>query len=264
MDMKINPRDYDSETAMWMARFSACAYLSEPAGLKRAEKWGLRYERVEHAGAQAILLGSDKFCVLSYAGTDPRDLRDIAADVSCGQVPGPFGERDKVHAGFAAYVKLTRHRVHHALVGFLSNRQKLFLCGHSLGAAVATIARAEMRNRTEIAGTYLFGSPRVGNRAFSTLLGYLCQNTWRHTNHNDFAHWIPWQFGRYRHVGDAWYYFDRKGIRHKDPMLPWVLWDKWAGTRGGLLSLASDSVGDHSVRAFEMATFFNAKFEGAV
>ena len=44
-------------------------------------------------------------------------------------------------------------------------------------------------------------------------------------------------------------------------MLPWVFWDKWAGTRGGLLSFASDSVGDHSIAAFEMATFYNAKFE---
>jgi len=43
----------------------------------------------------------------------------------------------------------------------------LVLTGHSIGAAIATLAAAELRNLGHSVDTYTFGSPRVGNLAFA-------------------------------------------------------------------------------------------------
>ena len=243
----LNPREYDAETAVWMARFAECAYLGETAGMLQAEMWGLNYERFENIRSSGCVLGNHKFAVLCFAGTDPAELPDVVADVRFKLVPGPFHDGDRVHSGFNDYLTLVWHRAQNALVKFLRDGQRFFLCGHSLGAGMATIARARMQDRT-VAGTYLFGSPRVGNRNFAVLFDHECKRVYSLTNHNDFAHWVPWMFGRYRHCGE-WHYFDRNKKRWKNPNLLWVLYDKWRGCPG-LLNFAGDSIGDHAISRF--------------
>ena len=253
MTITLNPREYDADTALWCARFASCAYLGAADGSQQAAEWGLRrYQHFHLLGSSGCILGTDNFCVLAYAGTDPKSLRDLVTDVSIGLTSGPFHTGDRVHRGFDSYVDRTWRSVRTDLISFLSGRQQLFITGHSLGADAAVIARTKLRD-LYVSGVYLFGCPCPGNAEFSRQFDLQCDRVYSHTNHNDFSRWVPffnWLIGRYHHVARrSWYYFDRFGKRHKNPSLAWVLWDKYCGAPG-LLNFVGDSIGDHSIDSF--------------
>jgi hypothetical protein len=75
---------------------------------------------------------------------------------------------------------------------------KIYLAGHSLGAALATIAAlrltATLPSSNEVAGVWLFGSPRVGNPTWKSMYNaMLLKKTLRVSNHLDFATRVPRQ-----------------------------------------------------------------------
>ena len=141
--------------------------------------------------------------------------------VKCSFIPD---NRVKIHEGFQN-VYTTKHDV----VGSLQEQVKNFLTtndvvsytnvwvtGHSLGAAVATIAIADivtnvesMRTRTKM---YNFASPLVGNKAFadffkSKIGTNKCNGnndinvcSWRVVNVNDVVPKVPYSFLGYAHV----------------------------------------------------------------
>lgn len=75
---------------------------------------------------------------------------------------------------------------------------KVFIAGHSLGAALASIAALRLTrvlpSSNEVGGVWLYGSPRVGNPTWKALYNaMLLQKTLRITNHLDFASRVPRQ-----------------------------------------------------------------------
>jgi hypothetical protein len=74
---------------------------------------------------------------------------------------------------------------------------KIYLAGHSLGAALAAIAALRLTAlpmTNEIGGVWLFGSPRVGNPTWKAMYNaVLLQKTLRMSNHLDFATRVPRQ-----------------------------------------------------------------------
>lgn len=89
------------------------------------------------------------------------------------QMAYPWAPDARVHHGFySAYVtsfkdvlsaRVTElHRLH--------PDYKVYVTGHSLGAAMATLSAADLSvvSQIPIEGVYTFGSPRVGNLAFMT------------------------------------------------------------------------------------------------
>ena len=85
----------------------------------------------------------------------------------------------------------------------------VYITGHSLGAALATMATAELANhpkawvRDSIAACYTFGSPRVGDSTFDM---YVKVPLYRVTNGIDPVPVVPFWFMGYRHVGDTRYF----------------------------------------------------------
>ena len=79
----------------------------------------------------------------------------------------------------------------------------IFVTGHSKGGAEATLFALELkRQKFNIAGIYLFGCPRVGNRAFSNIYNEtLYEETFRVVNENDIVPRVPGVLMGYRHVG---------------------------------------------------------------
>ena len=75
----------------------------------------------------------------------------------------------KVHDGFLETYVTVRKDLLGAL-GELDPRSRLFVTGHSLGAALATLALPDIAASTSFAGPtlYTYGSPRVGDNQFCT------------------------------------------------------------------------------------------------
>jgi hypothetical protein len=112
---------------------------------------------------QALLVTSGeppRFAVLVFRGTEQR-LKDFISDLEIG-LP-PLGNEIDVHDGFERALDSVWPEIDRELKTLAC---PLFYTGHSLGAALATLA-AERRAPRAV---YTLGSPRVGNQAFVTSL----------------------------------------------------------------------------------------------
>ncbi|HKR62136.1 MAG TPA: lipase family protein [Thermoanaerobaculia bacterium] len=189
-------RDFDLTNALWLAEISRLIYRrsgevnSHPAPLRRDF---LRVQELEELHffsddkTQAALVGGRGFRVLVFRGTEPlRLLEDLRIDADVRLEPWQHGGH--IHKGFRdAFLdiwekKIEPHR------GDLS--APLFLTGHSLGAALATIATSFLiAEGIPVAATYNFGSPRVGDAAFTATLAH--QPIYRIVNDNDVITTVP-------------------------------------------------------------------------
>lgn len=79
-----------------------------------------------------------------------------------------FGPKIQVHSGFFEIYQTLRGRMS-SLITTRSPKTKIYIVGHSLGAAQALLSTLDLAlqfpNSTFI--SYVFGSPRVGNNAFA-------------------------------------------------------------------------------------------------
>ena len=196
---------------------------------------------IEYQGAQCFLAMKDTECVISFRGTELQSPNDIAADVKINLVP--FG-RGNVHEGF--------RREYNKLKPFIYNLLRtnvvsiIRLVGHSLGAALATLAAVELQ-ALYFVEIYTFGSPRVGDCNFVKDLSQT--KHFRFVNNNDTVTNLPF-FG-YMHHGTCMY-INAKGNLLEQPSLYRRILD--AGV-GRLLAWSSgrcfDGVYDHSILRYE-------------
>jgi triacylglycerol lipase len=117
-----------------------------------------------------LLKGADSH-VLSFRGTEVTQKSDVLADLKAGKNLEASG--GKVHVGF----KDELNKLWPAITKSLTNINTLYITGHSLGAAMATIAAS--RIQTKVIALITFGSPRAGNQEFVnslTVTHYRVQN----------------------------------------------------------------------------------------
>lgn len=120
--------------------------------------------------------------------------RDVISDVNLGLGP------DGIHLGFRK--ALDQSDLWEAIQSHLQTLagRPVWFTGHSLGAALATIAAARYAAVNPVQGLYTFGSPRVGNAVFAaTMPG----NVYRVVNNNDIVTRLPPEIAGYVHVGDT-------------------------------------------------------------
>lgn len=99
-----------------------------------------------------------------FRGTEATSLKDIVADLRAWQSPWqtqPEVPDALVHNGFQMAYQSIKDQLPTSLS---ASGATLIFTGHSLGAAVASLAAAEQRASRPLLLT--FGSPRVGNQAF--------------------------------------------------------------------------------------------------
>lgn len=111
-------------------------------------------------GTQAILVSSSKFYVLAFRGTEITSISDIKADLKAKTMECESG--GKIHTGFNdAFAE-----VHTEIQNFINTIEEalpLFITGHSLGGALATVATKKLTYKYGIASCYTYGSPRVAD-----------------------------------------------------------------------------------------------------
>ena len=122
--------------------------------------------------AQAYLLkNNDGIHVLSFRGTEVTEPSDILADLKAGKNIEPVG--GKIHVGFKGEI----NKLWPTIQKSVANINSLYVTGHSLGAAMATIAAGRMQSK--VLALVTFGSPRVGNKQYVnslTVTHYRVQN----------------------------------------------------------------------------------------
>jgi hypothetical protein len=131
---------------------------------------------------QAFICHHDEVVLISVRGT--ASLKDALRDVHALQVP--FGEGvGKVHKGFYSAFQAISDFVRSYLGRFYVD-QKIIICGHSLGGAIALLLAEALRRSTKHKYNillYTYGAPRAGDSTFVTGATDLVHH--RMVNHND-------------------------------------------------------------------------------
>ena len=149
------------ERSLLFATLATMSYNKVTAVRKSVREFGftkVKFYNLE--GAQAYRFESNTDVVIACRGTQPTEFNDLAADLKAFPVKSETVSR--VHRGFKAEVDVLWPAVS---VDVECVNKRLWFCGHSLGAAMATImagrcaAEPEFTTPTQL---YTFGSPRVG------------------------------------------------------------------------------------------------------
>jgi triacylglycerol lipase len=213
---------YHPENAVALAHAASLAYQDEAVVRKVAKSWGFpRCQVFSKRETDGFVLGNKDAVVVAFRGTEPATLRDWMTDLDCEFRDGPFS---RVHSGFARALEYVRADIDQAIRDFQDNAQSLWFTGHSLGAALATLAVAHLREADKpVHGLYNFGAPRAGDRVFERTFNQdFGPRCFRFVNGADLVTRVPMRTMGFSHVGRLMY-FDNDGQLSVDP--GW--WDRF-------------------------------------
>ena len=174
------------------ANISAITYDNPKESKNKFKSFGFTVvEFFDINGAQAYLLkDTNGIHVLSFRGTEVSQKSDILADLKAGKNLEACG--GKVHVGFKGEI----NKIWPAIEKAIANIDTLYVTGHSLGAAMATIAASRMQSK--VTALVTFGSPRVGNQEFVNSLNV---THYRVQNNCDDVTKVPFRLSGFRHHG---------------------------------------------------------------
>ena len=112
-------------------------------------------------GTQAILTTFKGNIILSFRGTEATSIKDIKADAKAKTTSCETG--GNIHSGFKQAYDNVRLNIENKLKEDDLKDKRLFITGHSLGGAIATVAAKKIKHEGGISACYTFGSPRVGD-----------------------------------------------------------------------------------------------------
>lgn len=189
------------QRSLLFAKLAADAYGKKSAVKKVVKEMGFtKCKFYDIGGAQAYRFESDTDVVVACRGTQPTEFNDLKADLKAFPVKAETISR--VHRGFKAEVDELWPMVSKDIKKVTKN---LWFCGHSLGAAMATIMAARCAHEwdwPDPVQLYTYGSPRVG---WPSYVKSLKLNHIRWQNNNDIVTRVPLQIMGYKHHGTLMY-----------------------------------------------------------
>lgn len=218
--------EFDPVNAGWLMDAAMLVYGSEAFICERiarlaGELPSAAVQIFNGTSTQALVLQTDHFAIVAFRGTRIEVLPDFLAWLESNQSSTEIGSQpsgkwlllhwrdvisdakfvmgaDGIHVGFRqaldqphVWSEITAH------LATLADRPVWFT-GHSLGAALATIAAARYKAVRPVQGLYTFGSPRVGNSGFVQTVP---RATVRFVHNNDIVTRLPPPIGGYQHAG---------------------------------------------------------------
>jgi triacylglycerol lipase len=199
---------YHPDNAIALAHAARLAY-NDPASITNfALQWGFpRCRFLERRETQAYVMANDRAIVVAFRGTQPDKLVDWMSDLDTLFTTGPFG---LVHNGFNLALSRIWDELNACVASFQDQGQSLWLTGHSLGAALASLATARWRELDKpVNGLYDFGSPRVGDRVFERTFDQdFGARNFRFVNNADLVTRVPLRAMGYSHTGTLAYFSD--------------------------------------------------------
>ena len=225
-DFEPNATAFSWENAWWLADTALLAY---------AKDWSTTKKNLVQAGFDDDIaqLGQDSakstkgffayrskplpFAILAFRGTDMDDPRNARSD-ECTLLQSRDGYI--LHRGFCSAPDQVWQQEVEALLALLVQSHPgapIYFTGHSLGAALATIAVARFTGSN--CALYTIGSPRVRDDRFVRAVLQKTSRVFRFMNCQDVVTQVPPEipFVHYfRHVGQE-LYVDRHGAIHEHP-----------------------------------------------
>jgi triacylglycerol lipase len=214
---------FSKVNAWWLAEAALLAYAKRDFASAAFSRAGLRLEGDQPftgPSTQCYVAHNDDFVIVSFRGTEVLKpelrlplpdmvrsvIRDLKTDAKFKLIESTLGGR--VYRGFKeALAEVWERQVDPHLARLQREKARpVWFTGHSLGAALATLAA---RSHGATQGLYTFGSPMVGDETFAK--GFRIESTYRFVNNNDLVTEAP--FGPsgllgvtpYRHVGHLRY-----------------------------------------------------------
>jgi len=209
---------YQSVNAWWLAEASLLVYVRDQDFVSgKLAAAGLPHcHFFENCGTQSFIAHNDHFAIICFRGTEVSESADILTDLNL-----PLTQSDsagRVHTGFKQALDLVwqqddcdSHNMRKHLNTICADHPelKLWFTGHSLGAALATLAAQRYPGTHNL---YTFGSPRVGDQHFADEYRTA---TYRFVNNNDIVTMVPPAIS-YQHIGQL-KYIDDSGQIHDNP-----------------------------------------------
>lgn len=191
---------YSDRTAWIMSELSRIAYLrfeQDLAPLDQALSFGgfVSVKTFDKNGTQAFIARRADMVALVFRGTEGK-LEDITTDLKARLIKSKAG---KVHNGFNLAYESVKDEIRAAIEQITD--VPIYITGHSLGAALATLATFDL-NRDNLAACYTFGSPRVGDKSLDWKIKI---PVYRVVNSTDIVANVPLMAMKYQHVGSLFY-----------------------------------------------------------
>jgi triacylglycerol lipase len=255
MTFDFRQDDFDPDrvdNALALARFSKWVYAAPEDVVELLQREGKALDAVcqNHPNSSQFALARyNDGLILVFKGT--KEARDWLVNLDAAKTLGPW--RSRVHQGFWRALDSVWSAVSAALLAMERSRlDPLWITGHSLGGALATLAAARFtEERRRVHAVWTFGSPRVGDRVFSREFRLRIPRAIRFVNNEDLVARVP-KFA-YRHVGEK-IYFDRHGRLLVNPSRreTWIDWMEEINFRslkvtGADLRRHPGGIADHSI-----------------
>ena len=251
----------DPGNAYWMARISSEIYKTPESGgdepdekkilesLRGCDSKFMSVTGADKNSAQAALIEHKDYICMVFRGTD--QIADWLDNLRVYRVSALFGE---FHVGFWESVEDVWDVLSGKLKYIRSKRKKpLFITGHSLGGAMATIAAARLihEDRT-FTSVYTFGQPRAMDRDTGRIYEIEIKGRhYRFQNNEDVVTRIPTRVTGFTHVGNC-LYIDNDGKIQNDP----GFWYRFLDTVEGAMESVMKSgrtglIKDHDIENYK-------------
>lgn len=189
--------------AWWLAEIATLIYADETYSRQRLSQAGFgQMAFFERAGTYALVAAHERFAVVAFRGSeiwkrtdrfDPQQVfADLRTNIDIRLADWEGGGR--VHQGFKTALDAVWRDMATEIARLQERGLKTWLTGHSLGAALATLAADRL---SAVQGLYTFGSPRVGDAAFKQ---HFSPPAYRVVNGDDIVASVPGTIP-FRHVG---------------------------------------------------------------
>jgi triacylglycerol lipase len=201
---------YSLANAQALVQAARLSYKSPQEITQQVWSWGFsQFKFLDCDTTQAYVMGDDRAIVVAFRGTEMKKMQDWMTDLKANLKPECGG---KVHKGFQDAIDHIWEQLLVTILQFRQQDQRVFLVGHSLGGALATLASVRlMRAHQPVAALYTYGSPRVGDRDFrAEFNGLLLDRAFRFINDEDGVARLPMKMLGYCHVGQK-FRFDSLG-----------------------------------------------------
>lgn len=205
-----NDSEFNLNNAWWLSELSFLAYEEGETIGNILTSLGLRVQFFNSSrwDGEAYIAYDDDKVFLVYRGTEPTNLKDMLTDIRVNKVN--IDNKD-VHSGFKKHFDdlEKEFRIGSILSALLTGKRKLYITGHSLGAALAVYSAYYYSHTVKVTDMteyilYTFGAPKVGSKEFTAIFNDV--NVYRIVHKNDIVCRMPPPFmGKFCHVGDLYY-----------------------------------------------------------
>ncbi|NQX46050.1 lipase family protein [Paenibacillus tritici] len=138
-----------------------------------------------------FILESPQEIIIAWRGSI--STNDWLSNMNAGQKKYPYiPEPCLTHRGFTDLYASARDDIL-AVLSTLSPEKTLYVTGHSLGGALATLCVLDLAANSSYSSPYLYtyGSPRVGDPAFAKAFSLYVRSSYRYANIFDVTTYVP-------------------------------------------------------------------------